>query len=301
MVWVSWDPAPADWEGPVTYFLYQSETPGGHDFGDPLGWIADPATSYGDGTVVGGRTYYYIVRAADRRGRMDTNLSELAVYVEDLEPPVWESYSGRHTTGCEVELRFEASDSCGEVDGYSVYRGASPGAPPDMGVPLATDVTSPFFDCVPRDGTWRYRLEAKDLAGNTSRSGEMPVPVTGCPPEAEPKFVRGSFLRSDPDVYGTFLGDPRAVSHRVCRGRLGSFDSCEADLGPDRVLHTDDDRGDCRTAGAAFRDPGVADDGESWFYLVVGLDPCSGEQGAYGWGSRSDGAPRPDAGVSCGP
>ena len=43
---------------------------------------------------------------------------------EDLEPPVWDSYGGRHTTGCEVELRFEASDSCGEVEAYSVYNGA---------------------------------------------------------------------------------------------------------------------------------------------------------------------------------
>jgi len=59
---------------PISYSVYRSLSPGGQDFGSPLGTTTD--TGYRDDAVINGTTYYYVVRATDGVGNEDDNTIE---------------------------------------------------------------------------------------------------------------------------------------------------------------------------------------------------------------------------------
>jgi hypothetical protein len=69
-VLLAW-PAASDPTGPIYYSVYRAETPGGQDFGAPIGSTTE--LTYRDEAVVNGVTYYYVVRAQDGAGNEETN------------------------------------------------------------------------------------------------------------------------------------------------------------------------------------------------------------------------------------
>jgi len=73
LVTLSWSAA-SDTSPPIRYRIYRAQTPGGQDFGSPIGSTDD--TSYQDTSVTNGQTYYYVVRAQDAVGNEETNRVE---------------------------------------------------------------------------------------------------------------------------------------------------------------------------------------------------------------------------------
>ena len=84
-----WDAATDD--TPVTYHVYRSDGPGQQDFSTPIADVTE--TTYVDGTVVNGQTYWYVVRAEDAVGNKETNriqrsvtpIGPVLIWIDDFE------------------------------------------------------------------------------------------------------------------------------------------------------------------------------------------------------------------------
>lgn len=64
--------------GNIVYLIYRSDRSGGQNFAQPLAVTAPGQTSYADSTAAPSTRYYYVVRARDAGGNIDTNTSEVA-------------------------------------------------------------------------------------------------------------------------------------------------------------------------------------------------------------------------------
>jgi hypothetical protein len=75
---LSWNPAtdnrtPQHW---IVYYIYVATTPGGQDFTQPYNWTPPGATSFDTDPLPADQNFYFVVRAKDRVGNMDTNRVE---------------------------------------------------------------------------------------------------------------------------------------------------------------------------------------------------------------------------------
>jgi hypothetical protein len=70
---LTWSTA-SDTSPPIHYRIYRATSPGGQDFGSPVG--TTDALTYRDTTVANWTSYYYVVRAADALGNEEANTTE---------------------------------------------------------------------------------------------------------------------------------------------------------------------------------------------------------------------------------
>ena len=92
----------------ITYLVYQSTTPGGEVFTAPTYTVPVGATSFGVANLIPGTTYYFVVRAMDQAGNIDTNTAEFSFV-----------YPGRYVnaaTGIDVTGCGTQASPCRSID-----------------------------------------------------------------------------------------------------------------------------------------------------------------------------------------
>ena len=134
--------------------------------------IADVTdTSYVDTPPANG-TYYYRVVARDAAGNVSAASAAVAASVSveaaDVAAPSVPSGVAASVSGASVTVSWSASvDNVGVV-GYRVYRGSSAGFTPGAGNRIAEQASRSYVDQGRPLGTWFYKVEAYDAAGNVS-------------------------------------------------------------------------------------------------------------------------------------
>ncbi|HWO62254.1 MAG TPA: LamG-like jellyroll fold domain-containing protein, partial [Umezawaea sp.] len=200
---LSWS-ASTDNVGVARYDVYRSNTPGFTP--SPGNRIAQPTgTSYTDTGLQAG-TYYYKVQAEDQAGNLSAPSNEASASVTgDTTPP---TTPGNLTAGPgpgQVSLSWNASSDNVGVLRYDLYRSTASGFTPGPGNRIAQPSGTSYTDTGLAAGTYYYKVQAEDAAGNLSASSnEANATVSSAPPVglvAAYSFDQGSGT-SLPDLSG---------------------------------------------------------------------------------------------------
>ncbi len=153
--------------------------------------IADVTTNeYTDAGLAAG-SYYYKVTAVDASGNasdVSAASNEATVVVVDTEAPSTPTDLAAASTGSTVDLTWTASTDNVGVTGYTLYRGATAGFTANAASSIGDSGTTSYADTGLADGTYYYRVAARDAAGNASTPSASVSVVVG-EPVGEPVVV----------------------------------------------------------------------------------------------------------------
>jgi hypothetical protein len=175
--------------GAVNYNIYRSTTPGGEG-ASPM-WSAAAGTSFVDGTVVPGTTYYYTVTGVDPNSASPTDpMGESAQSAEvsaaaqpgsvAFNPP--SNLVGAAQNGPQVQLTWNTNSTAGT--GFTIERATDAAFTDDVvnfSAPATSGSTATYTDTtVTPDNTYFYRVQALNGAVETAFSNvvteDIPAP-----------------------------------------------------------------------------------------------------------------------------
>ncbi len=179
-VTVSWS-ASGDNVAVTAYDVYRGTSAGFVADGTTL--IASVAgTSYTDPARPLATAFFYKVLARDAVGNASAPSSSLGVTVGDSTPPSQPAGLVAPVTGSTVSLSWTASSDDVGVSGYDVHRSQVNGFVPSVSTLLGTTVSTTFADSSVPNGTWYYRVIARDAAGNSSAASTQVSAVVSSAP-----------------------------------------------------------------------------------------------------------------------
>ena len=184
---LSWGAA-SDNVGVVGYEVYRSTTSGFTP--SAANRIAQPSgTSYVD--LVAAGTYYYKVAAKDAAGNLGPASNEAsAVVLADTTPPSAPGSLAASVAGGTVNLSWSASSDDVGVTKYDVYRSTSSGFTPSAANRIAQPTGTAYSDSGLTVGTYYYKVQAEDGAGNLSQSSnEVSATVADSIPPSAPSSL----------------------------------------------------------------------------------------------------------------
>lgn len=158
----------------LTYLIYMATSSGGQDFGTPSFTSMQGATSYSVTGLNPGTTYYFVVRARDSAGNIDSNTVQRSVTMSDVTPPVFDGLGSAVQPGCGVaRLNLSWKDATDDITPssqivYDIYVSTTSGgqdfsAPTYSTSPGATTFTLPGLSA----GTYYIVVRARDANGNS--------------------------------------------------------------------------------------------------------------------------------------
>ena len=212
---VSWA-ASTDNVGVVQYDVHRSSsavfTPSGANLVASV-----PGTSHLD-TPPSPGTWYYRVVAKDAAGNASVASPAESATLSDTLAPSEPSNVQASVAGSTVSVSWSASTDNVGVTGYDVHRSATSGFAPSPGT-LVGSVTGTSFDnnSVP-EGTWYYRVIAKDAAGNASSAAlEVAASIAATPSVVTITPIADSFGNA-----GAPIGTNGTSSSLASRGNVGA-------------------------------------------------------------------------------
>ncbi|MFQ6066913.1 MAG: fibronectin type III domain-containing protein, partial [bacterium] len=152
----------------VQYNIYRATSSGGQNYASPLANVSAGTTSYTDTATTDGVTYYYVVRAQDNVGNIETNTNEASATADATAPPAPTNLTATAIAGGGIKLTWAASSPETDVAQYNIYRATSSGGE-DYSSPTYTASvgTTTHTDTATTDGvTYYYVVRAQDAAGN---------------------------------------------------------------------------------------------------------------------------------------
>ncbi len=163
---LTWTASP---EADLAYYnIYRATSSGGQNYSLPTYQVSAGTTTYTDTTTTNGVTYYYVVRAQDAAGNIETNTFEAsaATSVTGLPPPT--NLTATAIAGDGIKLTWTASSPEADVAQYNIYRATTSGGE-NYSSPTYTvsaGITT-YTDTSTTDGvTYYYVVRAQDAAGN---------------------------------------------------------------------------------------------------------------------------------------
>jgi hypothetical protein len=158
----------------IVYQVYQSATSGGQNFSSPSFTTAPGATSYSAGMLPINTRYYYVVRARDQAGNVDTNKVEVSATTpatSDMQAPTFAGLTSAAASGISITLSWNAASDA--VSGaaqstYLIYQATTMGGqvfttPTYTTQPGATSYT---VTGLAPNTTYYFVVRAQDGAGN---------------------------------------------------------------------------------------------------------------------------------------
>ncbi len=252
-VGLTWS-APAG-EAAVSYNVHRS-TAAGFAVSD-LNKIGSSMTpSFTDASRPDG-TWHYRVVAIDANGNRSEASSGASALV-DATAPAAPSGVTATVNGADVSLNWSAAS--GGATAYDVYRSADPAAVPDASTtPVGSATGTTFAESSLPQGTWYYRVVARDAAGNRGpASAAAQAVVDGAP--TVPADVATNVTGSAVQVTWTASTDPSGVAaYEVYRGATAGFTPSAATLVGQPSTTT-------------FTENGTPVG--TWFYRVIARDPA---------------------------
>ena len=171
--------AATDNVGVTRYDVYRSTTSG--FVPSAANRVAQPAgVSYTDAGLAPG-TYYYRVQAEDAAGNLGASSNEAsAVITGDTQAPTAPGSLVATAGSAQASLSWVASTDNVAVTRYDVYRSTTAGFTPAAANRIAQPTGTTYTDSGLTPGTYYYRVQAEDAAGNLSAaSNEGSATVLG--------------------------------------------------------------------------------------------------------------------------
>jgi Fibronectin type III domain/CARDB len=183
-------------QGNIQYLIYMATTSGGENFATPSFTTTPGATSFNVPGLNPDTVYYFVVRAMDEAGNIDTNTVEMSARTltpPDITPPVFGGLvSATATSSTSIDLQWNpASDnrSAPSAIVYLVYMSATSGGQ-NFAAPSFTTTAGATSFSVPGltpNTTYYFVVRARDEAGNmdtntVEKSAKTPIPPDTIPP-----------------------------------------------------------------------------------------------------------------------
>ncbi len=154
----------------IVYLVYVSSTPGGENYSTPpTATTLAGATSYTLPGLAANTTYYFVVRAQDQAGNVDTNTVEVSATTSstsDTLPPTFAGLSSATAGASLVDLAWTAAaDPTGPIT-YLIYRATSPGGENYSAPTYTTAGTSFTATPLASPANYCFVVHAQDAAGN---------------------------------------------------------------------------------------------------------------------------------------
>ena len=157
----------------ITYLVYEATASGGESYATPTYTTLAGATSYAVTGLAPGTTYYFVVRARDQAGNVDTNTVQVsATTAADTTPPMFAGLSSATATGANaISLAWTAATDDVTPSSqlvYLVYQSKTPGGE-NFAAPTyttAAGATSFAASGLASSTTYYYVVRARDAAGN---------------------------------------------------------------------------------------------------------------------------------------
>lgn len=158
----------------ITYLLYQAASAGAQNFATPSFTTTPGATSYAVGQLPINKTYYFVVRARDAAGNVDSNKVEVSATtpaISDTQAPTFAGLASATAASNGITLSWNAaSDNVSAANQivYLVYQAATAGgesyATPSY--TTAPGATSYVVSSLNPNTTYYFVVRAQDTAGN---------------------------------------------------------------------------------------------------------------------------------------
>lgn len=162
----------------LTYLLYQASSPAGQSYAAPSFTTPPGATSFSVGKLATNTSYYFVVRARDEAGNIDTNKVEVSAKTpanSDTMPPTFAGLATATAAGTDVTLSWSAGSDNVSLPAdlvYLVYQATS-AAGENFTAPTYTTVpgaTSYKVTGLLPNTTYYFVVRAQDTAGNIATS-----------------------------------------------------------------------------------------------------------------------------------
>jgi len=150
------------------YNIYRATSSGGQDYTSSLANVSAGTTTYTDTTTRDGTTYYYVVRAQDNVGNIETNTNEASTTTDATPPPAPTNLVATGITDDGIQLSWTPSSPETDVAQYDIYRATTSGGENYSSPTYTVSVgTTTYTDTSTTDGqTYYYVMRAQDAAGN---------------------------------------------------------------------------------------------------------------------------------------
>jgi len=212
---VSWA-ASTDNVGVVQYDVHRSSsamfTPSGANLVASV-----PVTSHLD-IPPGPGTWHYRVVAKDAAGNSSAASVAVSATLSDSLAPSDPTNVQAAVTGTTVSVAWSASTDNVAVVGYDVHRSATSGFTPSPGTLVGSVAGTSFDNTSVPEGTWYYRVLAKDAAGNlSSASFEVAASIAPMPSVVTVTAIADSFGNA-----GAPTGINGSSTSLASRGNVGA-------------------------------------------------------------------------------
>lgn len=158
----------------ITYLVYQAATAGGETYNQPSFTTAPGATSFSIGKLPIRTTYYFVVRARDEAGNLDSNKVEVSATTpatSDMMAPTFAGLASASASGSMINLSWNAATDAVTASAqmvYGIYQATSPGGQ-NFNTPTYTTAagqTSYAVSGLVPGQTYYFVVRAQDQAGN---------------------------------------------------------------------------------------------------------------------------------------
>lgn len=187
---VAWS-ASTDNVGVAGYRIYRGTTAGFTPAADTLRGTVT-GTTFEDVTPPPGTFYYKVVAFDGASNASVASAASGAVTVVDGVPPTTPTGVNAVASGQAADVSWAASTDNAGVTGYALYRGSDAGFVPSVETLIQPNVVgTSYHDSPLSEGTWYYKVTARDAAGNVSGASGAASVVIVAPDNTPPGAPTG--------------------------------------------------------------------------------------------------------------
>lgn len=158
----------------LVYLIYQASAAGAETFATPTYTTAAGATSYSVGKLAVSTRYYFVVRAKDQAGNVDSNKAEVSattLATSDTAPPNFSGLASASAAGTSINLSWTAASDNASTAAqltYLIYQASAAGGENYASPTYTTAAGATSYSVAGLNPSMSYYfvVRAQDAAGN---------------------------------------------------------------------------------------------------------------------------------------